>query len=215
MKKTFPVVMLTTEKASLIIKDFNNKLIHNYNNTQFLREQYQFQHLYIISDDEIKNGDWYINGEFINQAKSNIPYTKYIKGKIVATTDTSLFFDRPYRTNYGGSKATMLPQIPESFLQAYIKSYNEGKPITEVDLEMRFDGMIDNFTTGLAIESYVIKTRPDNTVIVNQSKIYTREEVKQLCFQAFINHKCIDGKIKPNEAMELTIPFNKWIEENL
>ncbi len=96
--------------------------------------------------------------------------------------------------------AIYIPQIPESFIQAYIKSYNEGKPITEVDLEM------EEFTDGNGMfrskRLFQPRTRPDNTVIIHQSKMYTREEV--IAFAKKYAARC-----------QAPIQSTKWINENL
>jgi len=75
----------------------------------------------------------------------------------------------------------------------------------------------DWIKTAEAQPEFKLKVNPkDNTITIKKVKdSWTRDEVKQLCWQAFINHKCIDGKIKPSIAIELIEPFNDWIEQNL
>ena len=47
------------------------------------------QHLYILSDDEIKEGDWYLlDDNTINKASANLRYKNHEK-KIIASTDSS------------------------------------------------------------------------------------------------------------------------------
>lgn len=135
-----------------------------------------FQLLYILSDDEIKEGDWYFDTEtkIICKSINNIKVFDCWK-KIVATTDKSLkllqFYD--LKDNRGEfNTVESLPQLPESFIQAYIKAYNEGKPITEVDLEITckadYDKNPEMYGTGMFNSGKftdIIKTRPDNTVI--------------------------------------------------
>ena len=95
----------------------------------------QFWNLYIISDDEIKKGDYvyvacsevnvyeirqiteYYNGQFLFNDKSQIDMN-YCK-KIIATTDVSLG----------------LPQPSQQFIQKYIEEYNKGNIITDVLVE--------------------------------------------------------------------------------
>lgn len=228
--KQYKVVMLPTEKES----DVNIWL--NKNNQKPRIENYEprienfgwiNQHLYLISDDEIKDYDWvylstdavigvfkvvnidfdrniHLQGETTSYQQSNLK-------KIVATTDTSITFD------YSTPGELFTPTIPTSFIQAYIKAYNESKPIKEVDLEMQFTGMIDNFQTGLAIES--IKTRPDNTVIVHQSKMYSKDEVIALCAKAWdesydVNVRGKDRLTSDNNTRE-PVHFKKFIQDNL
>ena len=50
--------VLLAEKSSNLIKDFNGKLLLNYNNVHSLRHGYQFQHIYITSDEDIKGEEY-------------------------------------------------------------------------------------------------------------------------------------------------------------
>ena len=59
----------------------------------------------------------------------------------------------------------------------------------------------------------------DNTELREQARklaeetLYSGEEVRELCYKAFIHHKCVDGKIKPYDAMDLIEPFKEWCKE--
>lgn len=193
MKKTFKVVMLTTEKAGRISLSNDGEYLYPDDRAK------NNQHLYIISDDEIKEGDWYIDDtNLVRQSiTSDKDYWNRRKDykKIVATTDKLIF------NNQGLQQ--YLPQLPESFIQAYIKAYNEDKPITEVDLlceevgNKEYDG--------------IPQTRPDNTVIVHQSKMYSRDEVEKLIH---LYHKA--WKERPIYEFDEDPPIpNKWIQDNL
>jgi len=195
--KTHKVVMLPTEKASRIHLA-NNKLIYG-------KELFtdgltgRNQHLYIISDDEIKEDDWYVSDNGLEQStilQAKKEYEGFYKGKqtckkIVATTDKSLKIvigDSGWKSHDDGGwseykpEYKLLPQIPESFIQDYIKAYNEGKPITEVDLEMEIDYVANATPPTKPMDStvYKIKTRPDNTVIIHikEDRLYTKGEVE-------------------------------------
>lgn len=215
MKKTFKVVMLPTEKATGLCKDkratnYPNLLNHHkpnfYNELGTNDKWTENYHLYIISDDEIKEGDWYINtaqlpNKVLQHSKEGVEFAKrhnMILSKIVATTDKSLFKDKE---NIGGYKQT-IPQIPESFIQAYIKAYNEGKPITEVDLEMEIIETtgLNLHRNGYNINQFKIKTRPDNTVIVRESKMYSRDEVIRL--------------LEKSQNATGNISWSDWLDKN-
>jgi len=215
MKKTHKVVMLPTEKASRIHLA-NNKLIYG-------KELFtdgltgRNQHLYITSNDEIKEGDWCLFFWDGGQLGSDKPQQyQPSKGhvlndglkKIVATTDTSLKVTDLISDKY----AVYVPQLPESFIQAYIKAYNEDKPITEVDLEMDCD---HNQMPNKVID--IIKTRPDNTVIVHQSKMYSRDEVEYLikCATDEILHVLGYDTGKKMKETGVMSHINKWIQDNL
>ena len=100
----------------------------------------QFWNLYIISDDEIKEGDWYFDGtDFIHKkSKHNntlVDGNKQAK-KIIATTDISLinrrqmtFMDEATEWIYD------LPQPSQQFIEKFIEEYNKGNTITDVLVE--------------------------------------------------------------------------------
>ncbi len=237
MKKTHKLVMLPTEKASHIyLINKTNKLgfvtgEHPEDLEQFPQtiKETQNQHLYILSDDEIKEGDWFMNlsdkGNFVDNCIAegkgervvwNLKAEINSLRKIVATTDTSLSIKIKDSNPYGNFIFKVLPQLPESFILAYIKAYNEGKPITEVDLKIEeagkynVDELRENHLKGLS-HSYdkpmKIKTRGDNTVIIHQSKIYSKAEVDEIIWKY---KTYIDMLDHPQDAST-----KNWIKENL
>lgn len=224
--KQFRVLMLPTEKVALI-ESCNNKLKLNIDRLKN-NEHFTNQHLYIISDEEIKEGDWFINAfnEVYQLKKDFYPLT--INGikykKIVATTDNSLSpkihkgenIDESYPKEFRDS---ILPFIPESFVLAYIKAYNNSSPITEVQLEMEHYNKPENGFSSIH-RDYKIKTRPDNTVIIHQNKMYSRDEVEKLCKNAWlfsdadsIIQNCC-GQVDTAEPL-IEKSFNEWKDKNL
>jgi len=187
MQKKHQVVMLPTEKESnlFLIKN-NNMLIFDkdYHNTI---EEIWFQdvYLYILSDEEIKEGTptWVIDtregmNNFIHQITQNIDGCK----KIIATTNPELarIFGEVYPIT--GESKLYIPSIPTDFIQDYVKAYNEGKPIKEVMLEyksIKQNGYAPNIE-GAYID--VLKLRDDNTVIITHfadEKTYTEQDMKK------------------------------------
>jgi len=174
------VVMLpTNEKASksVINLDNDNELIHIDNYIPKL--ECGNQHFYILSDEEIKEGDWCImldsfGNVFSNPQQYNDPKTQHLnKGlrKIIATTDDSI--DGFYR-----GYAYQLPQPSESFIEAFVESFNKGQQITEVMVECETVTDWDNYTTipvgnGGAThkEKQQLKINPkDNTITIRKVK---------------------------------------------
>lgn len=115
-----------------------NKLSISVNHSNGVLKYYEPQHLYILSNEEIKVGDWaYINDDikrnFVAQIKTigkkevtcrtsnggTIFVYKPLLLKIIATTDIFL---------------NLLAPSPE-FIESYIESYNNGKPIEWVNVE--------------------------------------------------------------------------------
>lgn len=123
------------------------------------------QHLYILSDEEIKEGDWYYTPikRSIEQCVKKILVIKDVKNdiqqlKIIATTDSSLFTEienqcdgckanLPLRGNIHIDGQSMgmacskrryrdyLPKPSIGFINEFIVCYNAGTPITHVMVE--------------------------------------------------------------------------------
>jgi len=92
------------------------------------------QHLYFTSDEEIKEGDWFLD-EYSNIRKSSIETRCQGDKKIVACTNPDLWhtYANVLVRDYDPSK--LLAKIPDSYTQAHISDYNADTPIKEVMLE--------------------------------------------------------------------------------
>lgn len=202
MRKTHNIIMLSTDKAdytSLIKNDDKNNSKGQFwkrmNKDSYFTQDYlkyipaKSYHLYIISEDEkIETGDYVYDNyrkellQAIDNANStffNMSLHRYIK--IIASTDKLL---KPIENKY--SPIEYLSQIPESFVQAYIKSYNGGNTIIEIDLEYEEYGKeLGADPAYFGLPSHRLKTREDNTIIIHQSKTYTKEQVISLIELAF------------------------------
>jgi hypothetical protein len=124
------------------------------------------QHLYIVSDEELKDGDWFYST--LNDHQKKIQQrrgdwrTCFNEHKIVATTNTklTLFDDNEIGENIE-SKIIYIPRIPQSFL----KLYCEQGGIDEVDLE-RENGYVNN----RPVSNSKLKLTLNNEVIVKPIK---------------------------------------------
>ena len=123
-KRKCKVFMFPTKSKSDIQLQMNGKL-HLENGSSICLNSYQ--HLYITSDEKIKEGDWIQRG-------SEIPvlYTKDFwfdfgvsYNKVIATTDTSLKIHHFNKGVFKNLKYS-LPQPSQEFIEAYVKAYNEG-----------------------------------------------------------------------------------------
>lgn len=135
MKKQFKVVMLPTKKANPLCIKKNGELEYSGKIPLYGIKELGFkpQLLIIISDEEIEIGDSaYIPNGMIqyehvitvieNDTKNIIETLKSLNAsKIIASSD---------------KKLTPECWIPESFLSAYVKSYNANESIKEVSLEL-------------------------------------------------------------------------------
>lgn len=165
----------------------------------------KYQHIYILSNEKIENGDWYLSqdGKDVKISQCQGKEIPFLSKKIIATTDISL----------------RLPQPPQEFIEAYIKVYNEGNPITEVMIEYeiicgRCYSNTDECWSAKECSRNTdfpdivkLKVNSDNTINIKLIKDkWSREEVEQLCKLAFKYH-C-------DNSRTTSLP-DKWIEENI
>ncbi len=184
MKKKCKVVMLPTG-AITNIKIRQGKLQCYYGDeTEFIYTgklpDNIFQHLYLISDDEIKEGDWFIDKDNCllhnpyNDLKNNELNDSY---KVIASTDPGLFKTTDYKEFdlVDGDKGSMtarkqLPQIPESFIKEYVKN-----PVDEVMVE--YDEIPEYDYNADYVERFinVLKLTENNEIIITQIIDYEKE----------------------------------------
>lgn len=227
--KTCNVVMLPTNTNSDLILSLSDSKLY-WKNGYFAGNK---QHLYITSDEDIKEGDWIIH----------IPTSKIILNynldrasdknlfKIIASTDPSIVFPVPdsldlYPFSYTQKK---YPQIPQSFIDYYINKYNKGNKIEKVEVEYIVDkyDIRNQYKDCLSgkywmdepippspdvlytnAEYYIPKTNSDNTINIKPIKeSWNKEEVKQK-FRDFRRDVLPFGQISDHT-------LNEWISKNL
>ena len=173
-------------------------------------------HLHIITDEEIKEGDWFLadirtridenNGKPIWELKlctsifnswigadnmENEGYNPSWSKKIIATTDTSLG----------------LPHLSQQFIEKWINNYNKGNIITEIMVEYLLILEPGNTLNDRKYDELILKVNSNNTIntkLIKES--WTRKEVVEFTTKLrwFIN-----------EEKRTIFEINKWIEENL
>lgn len=118
---------------------------------------YDPYHLYVLSDDNIKDGEkgWYYNDILggIHYSKGNVVGYK----KVVASTDTSLG----------------LPTIPKWYIEHYIKLYNAGKAPETCSVEYI------PYCPWAVEGSFTLKLNNNELVITipTQKEVFTREDM--------------------------------------
>lgn len=187
----------------------------------------QAQHLYILSDDEIKEGDWFFDitkntihkcHSVSNNIQSSLNgggyHGKFECKKIIATTNKSISRNSDIEMSVKDALNT-LPEIPQSFIEQFITSYNEGKTISDVMVE--YDTIQVPYITGDGFE-IVLKVNSNNTINIKTIKdSWSRDEVIELLhqfrkdFESYSNTK-FAKKHKHSTALEAE---KKWIEQNL
>jgi len=144
---------------------------------------FRSQHLYILTNDEIKEGDWYKypnqNGVWCNN-EGTVPNRD--ARKIIATTDSSL----KTKVEQSGENAwyNLIPQIPQQFIEYFISEYNKGKIIDKVLVETEEKNeyisplkVIPPATPGVYTTGYKLKLNQNNEIsILTEEKQETIEE---------------------------------------
>ena len=195
--KKAKVVMLPTNQQTKYLMVYSDvektkgKLILN----GLKNDEYkEYQHLYIISDDEIKLFDCVYNNKenIVEQINSKTQLIFVLEEnkenktfkKIIATTDTSLklYESEVLASSSGFSLKTeniYLPQPSEQFIQKYIEEYNKGNVITDVLVEY---GIIYEGRSYDLYNPNKLKINPkDNTITIKKIKdSYSREEVDRM-----------------------------------
>lgn len=230
--KRAQVIMLPTEenRPNIWLKNNNILVYSNHitkSNAYCSTGNWQGQHLYIISDDEIKEGDWFIHHSHgittllkaievkdrILDNEGTSCCKSYCK-KIIATTDTSL------KIEIDGNKGDLLPDVSfdinlpqpsQQFIEKYIEEYNKGNIITDilVEYEKINIGSYINIVKRNFIEIPKINSK-DNTITIKKLKdSWNREELTQILFQ-------LKKDIINNHQAQITnVDINDWINKNL
>lgn len=219
MFKRAKVVMLpTNEKAD------KGNICFGYYGLQMLKHSdgktiANKQHLYILSDDEIKEGDWAFSSltNTIKQITNVRTQCGNNKGfpyeKIIATTDTELWTKTPIKDTWGHYLNQPLPSPSQSFINKYIDEYNKGNVITDVLVEYdemylfpdgSYSRSAQNMLNVKAVD--LLKISKDNTITIKKVKdSWSRDEVEKLILKYALDEH--DVVISPRLA--------KWIDENL
>lgn len=197
MKLKRNVVMLpTNEKAStngLVINPFTNKIEYNdivikKGAKYYTDVAFTYNHLYITSDEKIKEGDWYIDDtNAVRQSvtsddiywKSRTDYKK-----IIATTDKSLTTSEIV---YPEEFIHNLPSPSPEFVQAYIKAYNAGESITDVMVEYE-EYAVGNYGMSDGEPDIDIRLKVDKNNCITITKVrdsFTRKDMVEFGKYAF------------------------------
>ena len=178
--KEATVVMLPTDKNNLLTHKSNGHLVYNptLSSTKESRK-YQPQNLYITTDEEIKEGDYYMTdaGVFKCSVESKRELSNF--RKLIATTDTQLTglckeweeFDGDWHK----SNRLGLPSIPQSFIETYCKNPVD-KVMVEYQERLEFESAED-YSYGCGIE---LKLTSNNELIIHQieEKMKKRKKMK-------------------------------------
>ena len=211
------VVMLpTNEKSNLLLNSFNGRLATENNNPLHEKsKQWEYQHIYITSNEEIKTGDWCEDNGSIYQIKDKNHLLTILNfgnsKKIIATTNLLLKIHK-FKKGVLKNLEYNLPQLPQQFIEKFIEAYNNNVGIDEVLVENEkatYEKWIKNGATPVFD---TLKVNSDNTINIKLIKEnYTRAELIKL-LNEFGEHVCYELL---GHRLSMIGELNKWAEENL
>ena len=211
MLKKCKIVMLPTNQKTKYLMVYSDvektkgKLILN----GLKNDEYkEYQNIYIISDNKIKEGDYCYSYKMNKIVKSTCDVSREANKnigfweKVIATTDKTLS-----QTN-----RTEIPQPSQQFIQKYIEEYNRGNIITDVLVEYELISNEEYFLNTINPDENVpyfdedLKINPKyNTISIKKVKdSWNREEVENLIYTAM-----------KDRCYTTIAEWKKWIEENL
>jgi hypothetical protein len=228
MKEPIKIVVLPTEDTNPTLrKGPDGKLRVNYTSTPSPNQLPQYTYITVSQDIEpTKSGDWMYDSEEndIIQRSDVKDTNKYIKKfcrKVIATDDPRLKLKHYTRFNsccrYESECHCNIPQVQQSFIKEFV-----ANPGGEYEVEYHFTGRCEDpmvCLRGCSIRDATcrhhldkgtkLSINKDNEVNITSvvEKMYTRKEVYNLMFQAWIygeSDKSMDYRVR-----------EKWIEKNL
>jgi hypothetical protein len=236
MKKPGKVIMLPTDTTNygyeLVLETncFNEKTLR-YCNDPWIPNSEKRQHMYILSADEIKEGDWVLCLDEIDHPSECV--FQHTNGstctackKIIATTDSSLFL---IIKNVGireqDSMEVSLPSISQSFIDKYVREYNKGNIITDVMIEYEDKGYqkLMNPEEPLPtkqhhywIENIIPKVNSKNNTIIIRTLVKNKRYTLNTLKRAFNEGRLYEaGELELNTAGREGTVFDVWFEDKL
>lgn len=183
-----------------------------------LLSNFNKQHLYIISNDEIKEGDWVLDGKFIrlitdkdylSEAKLNPNFINW--KKIIATTDTSLKI-RKFKKGVLKNLEYNLPLPSQQFIEKFIEDYNNNVSVDGILVEYEKATYEEWMKNGASPVFDTLKVNNDNTINIKLIKeSYTRAEVISL-LNDFGEHVCNELL---GHKLSMIGELNKWANGRL
>lgn len=215
-KKRCKVVMLPTEDKSPIFI-CNNMLSLHERNQNILSGKNGFdtihQHLYVISNDEINEGDWCYHKAsktIVKYPKNGFPKDHALK--VIASTDRLVVKETPVRsadsfdlTVYTDKE--YIPNIHPLFIQQYVNEYNKDNKIEFIEVVFIFNTTNEDWSKRPVELSGYYTPKVDHANYIFTSHVkdsWTREEVITLVTNALY----AKGAWYQEE-------IDEWIEKNI
>ena len=188
MKKKHSIVRLPSKTPSLFGYLHEIESFHYYKHLEnSLADELAIpQHLYVLSDEEIKVGDWVYSvrgvvgrfGSFENSYENECR-------KIIATTDKLLIGPfLGFSTESGEDLSDYIPQLSQDFIKEYCKRGG----VDEIDVEyFQHYQYLGSKNIGQRTRIGNYSQTPETWLRVSfiEEKLYTKEEVEVLCRKAY------------------------------
>ncbi len=205
LKRAKVIMLPTEEKTDIIYNNSLDLLIHKsnkhfYNHAVDTSKYMSYQHLYFTTDEEIKEGDWFIYLNKIYQATSNTnrnsvwsnfkdfnSIVQYKCRKIIATTDKSLKIEKIATATYKAMfYKDSLPQPSQAFIEKYCKEGGIDKVMVEYKPVNK--DYNNPFNNPLKLHDYKLKIDSHNTITIHPIKdSWDRKEMEVKCKLAFLD----------------------------
>lgn len=222
MEKKCKVIMLPAENGSVWRIGNSDFYSHKQIDDRYTR----WGHLYILSDEEIKEGDCFLGykaGEIpedgywvvitpLNKKEFTGSGTFVKVIKIIATTNPELHYKLDNFDNHPSHSVDRdfnVPNIPQDFIELFIKEYNAGNPIKEVMVKYISGHGWEPTKNGPALDVInEVKINSDSTICISkvEEKKYSREELKSACLKA--------GSYAMNTEDHTITPFEEWFNKS-
>lgn len=174
------------------------------------------QHLYILSDEEIKEGDWCIDPEVCElfQCKQNLSH----EDVYIDTNDKIRYTHcdphEVYKIITSTNPELNLPRPSDAFLKAYCEKGGVNGVLVEYKYETITTGS-DEFNLSEE-DQLMLKVASDNTITIKPIRSsWSREEVIKLLKEAKSSIREHTGVDNCGCCCYCSLDFDKWIEQNL
>lgn len=201
--------LLRTDKLTKLQQCGSSEWL-DYGRDKLIDDRWHWVHLYILSDEEIEEGDWFlINDTPVQYDGTTIAIKSFYK--IIASTHKELLYTPEKDRDYRGSQYEAKYQLPRPSNE-FIKAYCEQGGVEQVLVECKMEGIFGKNE----LNRYSLKVALDNTIVIKRikEKMYTREEVIEfgrLILDTFHS----EGRTKSGADRLARAKYDKWIEQNI
>lgn len=216
LEKEHQIIMLPSENKSTLYRRNNLNTLH-LGDFDYCKEGDTLrtnQHLYILSDEEIKKGDWIVEYGFVIRY-DGFPLDESDR-KIIATTDIELHYNKIVEEDMHMYKES-LPHIPQHIIEAYVKKPFDKVMVEYTEIEMCFNYNGSHYGKDCSCKGgdfrKVPKTDSNNCIIIHpvEEKMIPLSKVKSI-IRKYENDNLYYGRDGYYSDIDIA---GKWIKENL